>query len=552
MKVSNTGFFDLSPIYSDNINADFDVRGVVKDIFVKPMLKPAIASMPATITDDNGHTLDEDALADIIINTCGNNINPSAEAKAKDLLSQTLVSYNKKTNLNVSDSFTVQSMTKAGLPEPTSTVIYTPATDIIPNSRKFINGQCDYDTWFASLSLYARSETLGFYFINQVAFDDFKKWLSNQMATLGAVLPPETNKLMADFQQLDLKNLTESVLLRANDGENCEPQSFARLIVELLMRYTQFAGPGEFGVLPFDIPELISPRSLVFVNVERHARATPKQITEEWKIINNSVKTIPSVVSNAKLKKLTGAQRTLQKINSSASAAAQASMNNQLAKAARTKFSKTPPTSVDITRWVKKIIDTMSFVGRSMNVYKRVKVTYAKPNRRDPDDFNKMGKLVATRYKPDIHLYVDTSGSISERHYQDAVKACIKMAKKLGINLYFNSFSHILSQTTLLNTKDKTLPDIYKEFQKVEKVTGGTDYEQIWHFINASKKRTQELSLIVTDFEYYPPRHFVKHPKNLYYVPCSQMNWSNIMSCAQDFCEAMKSKDPMIRKHILF
>lgn len=550
MNVSNTSFFDLSPIYHDNINADFDTHGVIKEIFVAPMLKPAIASQPAVITDDNGNQLTDQDISEIIMNTCADTVNVKAESQAKDLLSQTLVSFNKNTSLNTSDAFTIQSMTKAKLPEPTNTIIYTPATDIIPNSRKFINGQCDYDTWFASLALYARPETLGFYFMNQVAFDEFKTWMSSQMATLGAVLPPETNKLAADFQQLDLKGLTESVLLRANDGENCEPQSFARLIVELLMRYTQVAGAGEFGILPFDVPELISPRSLVFVNVERHARATPKQIADEWKLIGNSVKTIPSVVSNKKLKKLTSAQRTLQKISSSAQAAMNA-VNGPLQRAAKTKFMKTPPTSIDITRWVKKIIEKMSFVGRSMNAYKRVKMTYNMPNRRDPDDFNKMGKSVSTRYKPDIHLYVDTSGSISERHYQDAVKACIIMAKKLDINLYFNSFSHVMSQTTRLNTREKTKAQIYREFQKVEKVTGGTDYEQIWHFINSSKKRTQELSLIITDFEYTPPRHYVKHPKNLYYIPCSQMNWNNIQHYAQEFCNAMTSKDPMIRNHIL-
>ena len=374
--------------------------------------------------------------------------------------------------------------------------------------------------------------------------------LQNAIIALAAISWPKYARI-ARSQTLSLKDLTESVLLRAKDDENNDPQSFARLIVLLLMNYTKVVSPGEFGVLPFDVPELLCPRSIVFVNVERHARATPKQIADEWKLINNSVKTIPTMVSNQKLKKLTSAQRTLQKISSAAANAATNAMQTAT-KSARVKFSSKEPTTMDITRHVRKIMEKMAFVAKSMNTYKKVKATYAKPNRRDPDDFNKQGKSISTRYKPDIHLYIDTSGSISERNYEDIVKACILMAKKLNINLYFNSFSHIMSQTTKLNTKDKTREQIYNEFQRVPKVSGGTDYEQIWHFINSSKKRIQEISLLITDFEYDPPRKYVKHPKNLYYVPCSHQNWNNITYYANMFCQSMMSKDPGIRRHILF
>ena len=551
MKITNLTPFVLSPVYNDNINGAFDPKESIRQIFATPMFTPTIQTHPVTITGANNQNITEDDIINLIIKTSGDTIDAIAEKTAKELFGDTLVTFNKNTNLNASDVFTIQSMTKAGLPEPNANVIYTPAADVIPTSKNFMNGKCDYDEWFASLSLYARPETLGFYFVNEPAFEDFKTWLSAQMALLGNAMPPETNRLMADFQTLSLKDLTESVLLRAKDDENNDPQSFARLIVLLLMNYTKVVSPGEFGVLPFDVPELLCPRSIVFVNVERHARATPKQIADEWKLINNSVKTIPTMVSNQKLKKLTSAQRTLQKISSAAANAATNAMQTAT-KSARVKFSSKEPTTMDITRHVRKIMEKMAFVAKSMNTYKKVKATYAKPNRRDPDDFNKQGKSISTRYKPDIHLYIDTSGSISERNYEDIVKACILMAKKLNINLYFNSFSHIMSQTTKLNTKDKTREQIYNEFQRVPKVSGGTDYEQIWHFINSSKKRIQEISLLITDFEYDPPRKYVKHPKNLYYVPCSHQNWNNITYYANMFCQSMMSKDPGIRRHILF
>lgn len=84
---------------------------------------------------------------------------------------------------------------------------------------------------------------------------------------------------------------------------------------------------------------------------------------------------------------------------------------------------------------------------------------------------------------PDIHVYIDTSGSISEENYQDAVMMLIRVAKKLNVNLYFNSFSDILSQTTLLKVKDRSPASIWKEFRKVPKVTGGTEFQQVWEYI---------------------------------------------------------------------
>ncbi|MBD5584452.1 MAG: VWA domain-containing protein, partial [Clostridia bacterium] len=153
---------------------------------------------------------------------------------------------------------------------------------------------------------------------------------------------------------------------------------------------------------------------------------------------------------------------------------------------------------------------------------------------------------------PDIHLYIDTSGSVSEEDYQMAVKACIRMARKLGVNMYFNSFSHILSQCTKLSLAGKTPQQIYAAFQKVPKVTGGTEYSQVWNYINASKKRSRELSLMITDFEYTAPSYVIKHPENLYYLPHSTVDWSRILREADDFVKSCEHNDPAIRSHLLF
>lgn len=550
MKVTNQKPIVLNPVHKDQIANAFNPHELLRTTVVTPLYNPLVANTAVTITG-NGHNITDIDITNHIINCCGDTVNLPSEAFMKELFHETLINFNKNTNIGINEAFVVQSGTAAKLPEPNDKVIYTPAQDVIPVSRQFLGGQCDYDTFFASLAYYARPHTLGFYFANNVAFDDFKTWLTTQMQMLSNVLPPETIRLMSDFQTLSLTDLTESLQLRNDDNENNDPYSFARTLVSQLMLYTNVVSNAEFGVLPFTIDELLCPKTVVLVNVERHSKATSREINEEWKLINQCLQNKPTMISNKKLNRLTATQRNLQKIASAAAAAAANSTAN-IGKAANMKFSKTRPTTTDMMKLIKRIMDKMTFVNKSMNTYKQVKTSFARPNRRNPDDFNKPGKMVSTKYKPDIHLYIDTSGSISERDYEDAVKACITMSKKMNINLYFNSFSHYMSQTTKLHLENKSKSQIYHEFRRIPKVTGGTDYEQIWHFINSSKKRTREISIIITDFEYSAPNKFIKHPKNLYYIPCSTIDYNNIKYWAEQFAKTCLHNDPNIRKHILF
>lgn len=559
MKITNQKPAILSPIWDDNLKVDFDPTPVLQTM-MQQLFQPLMPSVPVTMQDNKGHTVTNADIATWFAECLDTTYNSTAETIMKDVFGNTLADFNPKTTLSIRNVFAVQSGTAAKLPEPSDKIIYNPSTDIIPMSRKFLAGTATYDEYFATMAYYTRAESLGFYFCNEFAFDAFKTWFAGQMTMLSQICSSNVNQLAADFQNLSLSELTESLILRANDGDNNEPFSFARLLIKLLMQYTTVVSPAEFGILPFDAAELLCPKTVIFVNVEKHSKASARQVADEWKLIQSSMKQKPSVISMNKLYKMTATSRTLQKNAqraAAAAAAANAGINSGLniggspSRSKTYRFRKTPLKPVDITRYIKRLMEKMAFVNKSMNVYKCTKQSFARPNRRDPDDFNKKGIIVSTKYKPDIHLYVDTSGSISERNYQDAIKACIAMAKKLNVNLYFNSFSNSLSQTTLLHTKDKSRREIYKEFQSIPKVTGGTDYAQIWEFINCSKKRLKEISIIISDFEYTAPSRYIKHPKNLYYIPCSNMNWDDIMYEAKHFCESALHNEPNIRNHVL-
>ena len=551
MQVTNQKPVELSPVYDAVITGQFDPVEYLKQTVVRPLMNPLSPNAPVQFTA-NGGALDEDDLSQYVLNCLGAALDASAEAVAKELFHKTLVYFDKASDMSVQDLFAIQSGVKEQLPAPTAQVVYTPATDVIPACREFLAGICTYDKMFASLDFYARPQMLGFYFANAQEFDNFKAWLTTELQTLGAAFPQNTNKLFADFQALNLNGLTESLILRNDDGENNDPCSFARALVALLMKYAKQTSPALYGVLPFQLGELYCPKAVVFVNIERHSRATAKQVADEWQIINQSQQMNIKVVSANKLNKLTGTVRAMKKISSGAVSAAMQQGGSGVGRAARTKFRKTAPTQTDLVRIIKRVVKKMATVAKSENSYKSMKMSFARPNRRDPDNFNLMGKLVSTKYKPDIHIYLDTSGSISERNYQDAIKALIIMARKMNVNLYFNSFSHCLSQCAHLRTKDRSLKEVYAAFQKIPKVDGGTDYEQIWHYINASAKRRRELSIIMTDFEWTAPNKYVKHPKNLFYIPVSHVDWSGLTYWAEQFVKSMAHIDPNCRARLLF
>lgn len=550
MTVTNQKPQTLSPVYTAVASGPFAPDEYIKETIAKPLFTPQIPGHTVDIIDNN-QPVTEDDIVNKVIACCQAVQDPASEKWCKNLYGTTLTGFDKSTPLNMQNLFPIQSGTTAKLPFPSTVVMYTPANDIIPVTKQFMAGKTDYDTLFATYAFYARPETLGFYFVNTTSFDLFKDWLRPQVQTMAKNYPALTNQLMQDFDKdVSLNDLTESLKLRNDDNENNNEYSFARVIIEKLMEYTQSASPSEFGVMPFHLGELYCPKSIVFINLEKHAHASAKKIADEWQLINTSTSMKIQMISNNKLNKLTTAARNLKHIQAAA-ATALSNQNASNTRHANIRFRATEPNIVDITRYLTKISSKMAQVSRSENSYKAIKMSFNKPNRRDPDDFNKQGKTVSTKYRPDIHVYLDTSGSISETNYKDAIQACIKIAKKLNINLYFNSFSHILSQCTKLNTRDKSAGAIYRQFQKVPKVSGGTDYAQIWEYINKNPKRKRELSLIITDFEYLAPNRFIPHPKNLYYLPCSRCNWSNIQAYAKDFCQSMAHIDPSFRRHIL-
>lgn len=542
----------LDAVHTITCTGDYDPMPALQEALVDPLIEPLSPHAPASIVDGSGTDLTDD-VPGILVSCFGDSVNTSAEKVAKELLGQTMVNYDQATPLRVGELFAVQAGQRNKMPAPGPRVIYTAQSDVIPAAKGLLAGSADESEFFASLAYAFHPDTLGFWFQSAAAFDGFQVWLSAQAQALGGAsspVPAQTLNLVGDFAKLSLKGLTESLLLRKDDSDGNDELSFPRLLMHMLMTYVgqQRGQTPDVGVLPFTVGELFCPKSVVLVNVEAHARASASQVTGEWNLINQSLASPVRVVSNSALSKLTSLPRAVAKATAMG---ANQQPGQPGSRSAQVKFRKAPPTRLDLFKDITRVLRRMGKVNKSQNVYRTTKTTFLKANRRNPDDFNKPGRISSVQYMPDLHVYIDTSGSISEENYQEAVMMLIRIAKQLNVNLYFNSFSHFLSQETLLRVENKSLRQIWEEFRRVPKVTGGTEFKQVWDYINASNKHKRQLSLVITDFEWPPPSARVDHPANLYYAPCSAKDWTLTVQFATDFADGMRHIDPSIRQKLL-
>lgn len=559
LTITNQRPTDLDPSALISPKGAIDPVEHLRTSIIEPLLTP-LNTTPVSVVDATGASYDVDDITQILVNCLGDDVDVPAETFMRDLMSQSLFHFDTSDSLNIDTLLANQAATRLKMPAPVPMkCVYVP-DDVISEARRTLAGKDDGMGLTAALTYAYKPDTLGFWFQTEGAYDDFKAWAQVQVTSLQSVVPANTQAAMTQFlSSSKLDSLTDSMSLRGSDVDNNEEYSFARLVVYLLTRYAQdqrqavAAGTQTdqlAGLMPFSLAQLYLPRSVVIVNVEKHARARPRRISAEWKLIRDALATIPRIVPNNRMSKLTAMQRAAKKSMSQA-ANSQSNKRAQIARAAQMKMRKRPPSSGSLLKDISRVLTRMGNVNRSQNIFRQTKTTFAKANRRDPDDFNRPGKITSVKYMPDLHIYIDASGSISAENYQDTVMLLIQIARKLEVNLYVNFFTQALSQEYLLKTANKSVAEIWRQFKRLPKITGGTSYDQIWSYINMSPQRKRRLSLIVTDFEWNPPRSSHEHPKNLYYAPCSNMDWKRMMFWVKHYIKGMQHIEPVTAQRML-
>lgn len=547
---------DLTPWYRPTITGVYDPLQHVRDTILEPITTPMNTSQPVTMTDAQGNDVLPEC-ENTLVSCLGDTVVPESEAKMKNILSQTLIHYPATVEHPVDRMFVTQAAHRLKLPEPTPRVIYTVVDDVIPAAKKLLATR-DSAELLATLAYTFRPRACGVWFLNNDAFVAFTTWMSQYVHTLHAAhtLPLETRNLLTSFGSCTLNDLTEAFMLRRDDNDGNDELSFARIIMSCVMTYIEEEKKNQvkptMGLLPWSVAELCNPRSLVCVNVEKHARTHHSDINKDWNALSHALIAPAQPLSARAVTKLGTLQRQARKMAQTAHQMQRMQQNTQLGKSAdHLRIRTNRPSSPHVMRDLLKVLGAMKNVNRSHNVFRQTHTTLARANRRRPDDPNVPGTITSQKFRPDIHLYIDTSGSISEENYKDTVMFVIAVAKKLGVNMYVSSFSHKLSFETLLRVQGRSPRQIWKRFMQIPKVTGGTSYAHIWKYIQASPTRQKRLSLIVTDFDWLAPQDHIEHPRNLYYAPCSAIDWPTITSYAECFAQSMKHIDPTIMRRFL-
>lgn len=500
-----------------------------------------------TVIKYKGKNVTPDDVTDLVQTCLTDKLDPQAESMAKTLFNQTINDYPVSPLLPFRTLYSVIAGSQSKLPLPKPTLVYTINTDLIPAAKNYLAGKISKANLFANFAYTLKAKTLAFAFKDTNEFLDFKTNTIGPLITLlkqNPNVPSSTLAKLADFQKLTLSDLTENLELRNNDVDDQDPFSFSRVIVNSLIKSKAIT-------MPFDVGELYNPKTIILINIDQHAHSLPNNVKNCWRKIKDALAHPVKVISTHKLTKLSS---TSQYKNTSQLRLKQMQKQAQQNHAARTAIkplSTTRPTQATIFKRVAFIMKHMQNVNSSMNIYKVYKRSFNKANRRHPDNFNLPGKIVSTQYRPDLHIYLDTSGSISESNYENGIKSCIYMAKKLDVDLYFNSFSHIISQEVKIPIRGKSTAEIYSYFQLVPKVTGGTDFSNVWRYINKSKRRKRELALMITDFGDYAPNEDFVHPKNLYYVAIDNYDYNSIYHMAKNFLQSMANSGHPIRNQVL-
>lgn len=416
-----------------------------------------------------------------------------------------------------------QELRRNHLHEPSAKCVY--GVDDVSNAARTYAGQPDAQNRSNLLA------NLGAFYTNMTALilladDDqdvqnFKSLANPRLQAAGGQLIPD------DF---NIGNkIFDGMMLRRDYklmDTSCDPDSEARIIADVATRaYSD-------RLLPSKTIEAVLPSMLVIFNAHKLSRATASELMTAKSDLGRLMTLDKSrILSFSQMATLGTVNKAVQK-----SALMANQLNNVLAKSNLSNTTgKFKIASIDMSRVRKKILrieKKMKNVDVSKNPVYHNFETFQRANRREPSNPDLPGVSMDLGYYPDIHLYVDTSGSITQKDYEDSVAMFIDIAKHLNCDIYFNSFTTDISQEAVVRCRNRSKSQIQRDIEKIPKLTGGTTIDQVWQYIDATRKNRRQLSILISDFYVDVPR-YLHHPENLYYIPTKDTSVRMAESFAQ-------------------
>lgn len=565
----------------------YDIKNVIAGLVDKVFLQPLSPGSDVLFTDDTGagYTRTEIAekITDALLDENDTDTNSTAAAMLEAMTRHSRADH----NLPVNQLMLSQALGATGLPSTMGSAIvrYDVGTDIIPTATDYLAlvnnpGTRNYDravdhltTFYAGLASLYYPEGHAIAFSDDTAFSRFTTAVHDMAQTLVSAGQADQSVLTraAELTKMTLdKEIVTGIRLRSSDTDITDDYSFARLVSyvahdvaadEHARANTDDRAP-EAHLMPFSITSLINPSNLLFINMENHSRSAASKIVAAWTDIVNSTNNPINMVSLKKLSKINAVSSNISKMQGAIAANAQKRVKataDSRRDASESDFSSRPVTPAASARDILAKLKTMASQNQSKNIYLTKRKTYGRPSRRNrigDNMFQAPGKIKRKTYYPDIHFYADTSGSMSIEDYQDTLVLIAQIANKLKCDFYFSTFSHVLSSEVLLPTKGRTPAQVQEIIRRIPKVTGGTDFQQIWDNINRLDSKKRRLNIVSTDFG-YTPRAWpaIDHPENVVYVPAFNRKddyaWNWVKKYAAKFANDMRRHDPTIDHKLL-
>lgn len=565
-------------------NNDQTMSEIMEAWLANTLAQPIIGTQPVQVIDEHGKGYSRNDIAELFAEAILNTNDTESNTSAVNLMSALALNITTATNLPLDQLHFNQMLNKTGLPSvmtnTKSRIIKYTIDDLIDPAREYISYAGKSNSYRDShsaldqfsvgvLSLFA-PKAKAMIFADHEEFNKFTQQVLNTaqfIASTQTDAPASLLTLAKEFDKMDISDdIVTGINLRADDQGVTPDYSFQRVLDYEAKTYVtdsnQIAKTNDTQQrtreLSFSLNEFINPKRLVIVNMANHVNKNAQAIANAWGDITQESNDPIHLTSLKSLSKLGATQAAARKMTASLKQQQQRAAAANRRAATENTFSSQPATPQKAVLDIINVLNKMKNAMRTKNITKVRKATMNRPPRRvrPGNVVQAPGKITKSSYYPDIHFYADCSGSMSIADYQDTLILIIAVAKKLNCDIYFSSFSHSLSHEVLVPTKGRSTKQVFDLIAKIPKVTGGTDFSQVWDNINNLKVRQDRLNIMSTDFDYIPRTYpKVEHPKNMVYVPAfdrtKQQAWDEVRNCAARFTNAMAPHDPTIDSKIL-
>ena len=474
-------------------------------------------------------------LADAIEETWKIDCPETTHQTTKNLISTYINNYSPISWLKA-DNFLIDRLyQKYKLPEASDEIIYTIPCDIVEPVSNYLNDKIQAEQCITSISAYLNITAPIVMFKNRRSFHEFQEYIDRRIMMMP--LKPETRRLLRQFTGLKADSGFKCVKLRSTQYARLAENTFARILMNLLEEYSADSmtiARDEYVMVGASLRSRIVPLAIVFAVAENITIEDSETLNSDITEIKGFLDWLDEPKGDAPISINNNAEAEDQPFDMLETNESEKQKEERIKSAINNITSNQPgsgrgdptrrvdPNSVKaLTKRLKKKIKQLiqSTSARTMNGQKTVIKTYMRESRRDPMNIDLKGQYYKTTYTKDLHLYIDVSGSINLSMIEFALNAAADIATELKLNLFVTPFNSELyeKQTIVIPGSVISKRSALKKLKRLPISGGGTEFDNIYKFIESSKKRKNEISIIITDYCDCPR---LPSPKTLYYMGC--------------------------------